>query len=76
MIDEILESALDDASSEVATTKSGYIVKNLIKRSKCDQCKQKLSISSDDLKNNKYLRILSRGGLIVPSPKNLLNLLY
>lgn len=68
--EEIFESVLDDASSEVATTISGYIVKKLIKRSKCDQCKQKLTISSDDLQNDEYLRILSRGGLVVP-PKEL-----
>ncbi|MEO0684954.1 MAG: hypothetical protein AAFY76_07890, partial [Cyanobacteria bacterium J06649_11] len=68
--EEIFECVLDDASSEVATTISGYIVKKLIKRTKCDTCKQKLTISSDDLQNDEYLRILSRGGLIVP-PKEL-----
>ena len=37
-IEEIPESILDDGSSEVTTTISGYIAKKLLKRSKCKDC--------------------------------------
>ena len=37
-IEEIPESILDDGSSKVTTTISGYIAKKLLKRSKCKDC--------------------------------------
>ena len=39
-IKEISESVLDDDSSEVATTISGYIAKMLLKRSNCKDCEK------------------------------------
>jgi len=69
-MDEIIESVLDDESSEVATTISGYIAKKLLKRSKCELCISKITVSNNDLNNDHYLKILSRGGLFVP-PKEL-----
>ena len=65
-IEEISESVLDDDSSEVATTLSGYIAKKLLKRSKCKDCEKKLIIHDQDLQNDQYLILLSRGGLTVP----------
>jgi len=55
---------------EVATTISGYIAKKLLKRSKCELCISKITVSNNDLNNDHYLKILSRGGLFVP-PKEL-----
>ena len=66
---EITESALDSSSKEVSTTIAGYIAKKLSKRSNCDSCKSLLIASSMDLAENRYLNVLSRGGLIVPSAK-------
>ena len=69
-IEEISESVLDDDSSEVATTISGYIAKKFLKRSKCKDCEKKLTVHDQDLQNDQYLTLLSRGGLFVP-PKEL-----
>lgn len=66
-IDEISESVLDKDSSEVATTISGFVAKKLLKRSKCVNCQAKLRPNNDDLDNDEYLNLLSRGGLFVPS---------
>ena len=67
---EILESVLDDDSSEVATIISGYMAKKLLKRSKCRDCEKKLIVHDQDLQNDQYLTLLSRRGLFVP-PKEL-----
>ena len=69
-IEEISESVLDDDSSEVATTISEYIAKKLLKRSKCKDCEKRLTVHDQDLQNDQYLTLLSRGGLFVP-PKEL-----
>ena len=69
-IEKISESVLDDDSSEVATTISGYIAKNLLQRSKCNDCENKLTFHDQDLQNDQYLVLLSRGCLFVP-PKEL-----
>ena len=66
---EIAESTLDSSSEEVFTTIAGYIAKKLAKRSNCDSCKSLLIASSMDLAENHYLKLFSRGGLIVPSAK-------
>ena len=69
-VDEIAECVLNDDSLEVATTIAGHIAKKLLKRSKCADCQSLLKSSNEDLENDKYLHLLSRGGLFVP-PKNL-----
>ena len=69
-IEETSESVLADGSSEVATTISGYIAKKLLKRSKCKDCGKKLIVHDQDLQNDQYLTVLSRGGLFIP-PKEL-----
>ena len=51
MIDEMLR-VLDDDSSEVATTISGYIAKKLLKRSKSKDCEKKLTVHNQDLQND------------------------
>ena len=65
-IEEISESVLDDHSSEVATTISGYIAKKLLKRSKCKDYEMKLTVHDQYLQNDQYLTLLSRGGLFLP----------
>ena len=64
---EIMECTLNDPSSEVATSISGYVAKKLKKKSKCTQCKGSLSVPRTDLAEDAYLSLLSRGGLLVPS---------
>ena len=66
---EIMEATLDSDSGEVSTTIAGYIAKKLAKRSKCDACKSLLIANQMDLDENHYLKLLSRGGLTVPSSK-------
>ena len=65
--DEIMEAVLDDDAREVTTTLSGYVAKKLIKRSSCDLCNQTLASQEVDFENDSYLKLLSRGGLFVPS---------
>ena len=65
--DEIMEAILDDDAGEVAATISGYVAKKLIKRSSCDLCNQALVSQEVDLENNSCLKMLSHGGLFVPS---------
>ena len=64
---EILECQLSEDSMEVAVTIAGYIAKKLKKRFKCLSCGQKMVSTDQDVLNNEYLKILSRGGLICPS---------
>ena len=64
-IEEISESVLDDDGLEVVIAISGYIAKNLLKRSKCKDCEKKLIVHDQDFQNDQYLMLLSRGGLSV-----------
>ena len=55
-IDEISEIFFDDDSSpEVTLTISGYIAKNVLKRSKCKDCEKKLIVHDQDLQNDQVL---------------------
>ena len=65
---EIQESVLNTDSLEVATTIAGYIAKQLAKRSNCIICKEMFTANGNSIANDKYLNLLSRGGLTVPSP--------
>ena len=65
---ELYESELSDDSKQVAVTVAGYIAKSLTKRSKCSQCKENLVARGNDIIHDQYLKLLSRGGLITPSP--------
>ena len=69
-IETISDNDLHDDSSEVATTISGYIAKNTLKRHKCKFCEKKLIVHYQDLQSDQHLNLLSRGGLSVP-PKEL-----
>ena len=63
-----MEAVLDDdGAREVATTISCYVAKKLIKQSSCALCKLTLASPEVDLENDYYLKLLSRGGLFVPS---------
>ena len=64
-----MEASLDSDSSEVSCTIAGYIAKKLDKRKQCASCKVLLIANQMDLDENHYLRLLSRGKLIVPSAK-------
>ena len=64
---EILECQLSEDSMEVGVTIAGYIAKKLKKRFKFLSCGQKMVSTDQDVLNNEYLKILSRGGLIGPS---------
>ena len=57
-------------SAEVSTVVGGYVQKQLLSRTKCDECKKILKPSSSSTAPDvpqKYLYLLSRGGLITPS---------
>ena len=60
------ESVLDHDSLEVATLIAGYVSKKLKERSKCLVCLSMLSSNKDGIVNDKYLNLMSRGGLTVP----------
>ena len=47
----------------MATTKSGYIARKLLKQSKYKDCEKKPTVHDQDLQNDQYLILLSRGGL-------------
>ena len=64
---EMLECQLSEDSMEVAVTIAGYVAKKLKKRFGCQICDQKMVSIDQDVLNNEYLKILSRGGLICPS---------
>ena len=69
MANEISECQLNEESKEVAVSIAGYVAKTLSSRSDCNQCKEKLIFSNKDNghDHDKYLRLLSCGGLTVPS---------
>jgi WD40 repeat protein len=63
---EIFELSLSPESKEVAFTIAGYVAKKLLKRSKCNNCKENMvGDENDDIPE--YFQLLSRGGLTVPS---------
>ena len=65
---ELLEIEISDDTREVALMIAGYIAKKLSKRKICTACKAKMIADETSIKYDKYLRTLSRGGLICPSP--------
>ena len=65
---DILEAVLFKESEEVSVYIAGYIVKKLIKRFNCDKCKlQLLSNGDENAIEDKYTKLLNRGGLLIPS---------
>ena len=65
---QILEICLNPESLEVSVMVAGYIAKKLIEKLKCDECKHILISKEDDVElEDTYLKLVSRGGLTVPS---------
>ena len=69
MTHEISERQLNEESKGVVVLIEGYLAKTLSSRSDCNEWKEKLIFSNKDNGHNhdKYLRLLSRDGLTVPS---------
>ena len=66
MENEIQESVLSTESEEVAVYISGYITKKLIKCFNCEDCKI-LLLSDKSTIAVGYIKMLNRGGLLIPS---------
>ena len=66
MENEIQESALSQESEEVSVYITGYIIKKLLKRFGCNDCKY-LLLSEENAIEDKYIKLLNRGGLLIPS---------
>ena len=66
---EISECQLNEESKEGAASIAGYVTKTFLSRSDYNQCKEKLIINNKDNGHDhyKYLRLLSPGGVTVPS---------
>ena len=45
---------------------TGYIIKKLLKRFGCNDCKH-LLLSEENVIEDKYIKLLNRGGLLIPS---------
>ena len=69
MANEISECQLNEENKEVTVSIASYVAKTFSSRLDCNQCREKLIFNNkgngDD--HDKYLRLLSREGLIVPS---------
>ena len=57
------ESTLPQESEEVPVYVTGYIIKKLLKRFGCDDCKY-LLLSEENAIEDKYIKLLNRGGFI------------
>ena len=65
MENEIQESTLSQESEETYVT--GYIIKKLLKRFGCNDCKH-LLLSEENAIEDKCIKLLNRGGLSIPNP--------
>ena len=65
---ELLETEINDDTREVALMIASYIAKKLSKIKICAACKAKMIADETSIKYDEYLRTLSCGGLIYPSP--------
>ena len=63
---EIFETELSEDSKQVAVYIAGYVAKKIKKLLTCHVCNKVIS-NDNDIENDKYLKTLSRGGLVVPS---------
>ena len=64
---QILESCLNPESFEVSVMVAGYIAKKLNEKFKCEECRNILIAKEDVVLEDTYLKLISRGGLTVPS---------
>ena len=69
MTNEIAKCQLNEERKEVAVSIAGYVAKTLSSQSDCNQCEEKLIFNNKDngQEHGKYPRLLSRGGLTIPS---------
>ena len=67
-VKEILEVELSDVTKEVAAYNSGFIVKKMLKNKNCKECSVAMKAKENTSGHDRYLQLLSRGGLICPSP--------
>ena len=66
MENEIQESTLSQESEEISVYVTGYIIKKLLKRIGCIDCKH-LLLSEENVTEDKYIKLLNRGGLLILS---------
>ena len=66
MENEIQESTLSQESEEISVYVTGYIIKKLLKRFNCNDCKH-LLLSEENVIEDKYIKLLNRGDLLIPS---------
>ena len=64
---EIFEIELSEDNKQVAVYIAGYVAKKIKKLLTCHVCNNKVISNDNDIENDKYLKTLSRGGLVVPS---------
>ena len=60
--DDIIDAYLSDETAEVSDLVSGYIARHILKKSKCEECKDIMIAKENDSLPKKYLREMSRGG--------------
>ena len=63
---EIFETELSEGSKQVTVYIAGYVAKKIKKHLDFHVCNNKIISNDNYVKNDKYLKTLSRGGLIVP----------
>ena len=66
---DIDELSLSSNSKEVAYSIAGYVAKKLMKRFSCNDCFTHMVGNDVETSENRYLNLLSRGGLTIPSTK-------
>ena len=66
MDNEIQESTLSQESEEISVYVTGYIIKKLLNRFGCNDRKH-LLLSEENVIEDKYIKLLNRGGLLIPS---------
>ena len=64
---QILEICMHPESLEVSVMVASYIVKKLIEKLKWDKCKNSLISKEDVLLEDTYIKLVSGGGLTIPS---------
>ena len=63
---EIQESTLSQENEEISVYVTGYIIKKLLKLFGCNDCKH-LLLSKENVIEDKYIKLLNRGGLLIPN---------
>ena len=64
MENEIQVSTMSQESEKISVYITGYIIKKLLKRFSCDDCKH-LLLSEENVIKDKYIKLLKRGGLLI-----------